>query len=66
MVHMCILGSHHDLLRDLIFEGIYVPVLSATAPPPANAMSVQGGLGQATRFLVFLEEIKAKPVWGLV
>ena len=36
------------------------------APPPANAMSIQGGLGQATRFLVFLKEIKAKPVRGLV
>ena len=34
------------------------------APPPANAMSIQGGLGQATTFLVFLKEMKANPVWG--
>ena len=53
--------GHHELV--LI---INVPVTSDSGPPPANAMSIQGGLGQATRFLVFLKEIKAKSFWGLV
>ena len=45
------------------WAGTCVPEFSG-AGLPANAMYIQGVLGQATRFLVFLQDIKAEPIWG--
>ena len=35
-------------------------------PPPAMLCLSRKAEGQASRFLDFLKEIKAKPIWGLV
>ena len=61
--HLCGGGEGTSETGTYMFQ---CPVIQAPSPPPANAMSIQGGLGQATRYLVFPLEIKAKPVWGLV